>query len=144
MVDTTYRGGGGDRMAGSLVPLGTGQAIIPKQQLVDATGAPVTIGSAPQGAYSLASNISIPANNGTAAQTVNPGGAYVWDAQFTGASIRLQSLGSDGTTWRDTATLTASGTYGSLVAIGVGTQVRLFNPNGAALTGVYSNLLQEG
>lgn len=94
--------------------------------------------------YTLANNVPLAATTGTSPTTVTRGGAFVWDAQFTGTSLQLQSLGSDNSTWRTTATLTSSGTFSSLVAIGVGTQVRLYNPNGTGLTGVYSNLLQEG
>lgn len=89
--------------------------------------------------YQLASNQALAATTGTTPVTGVNGGSYVFDAQFTGTSIQLQSLGSDGTTWRNVGTaLTASGSTG--VVLGQGATVRLYNPNGTGLTGVYASL----
>jgi len=117
--------------------------------IVDGNLASKTAGQAsgPQ-TYQLASNQSLTAQTGTSANpttgsTTTPvtgvaGGSYLWDAQFTGTSVTLQSLGSDGVTWRDVATRTTSGTTG--VVIGQNASVRLYNPNNSAVTGLYSNL----
>lgn len=91
-----------------------------------------------QQTYQLASNQTIAANSGTPPITNVQGGSYLFDRQFTGTSITLQSLGADGTTWRDVVNSTASGTTG--VVIGQGATVRLYNPNGTSVTGVYANL----
>lgn len=88
--------------------------------------------------YTLANNATISATSGTTPVTGVQGGSYIWDVQFTGTSVTLQALGSDGSTWRDVATRTTSGTTG--VVIGQGASVRLYNPNSTSLTGVYSNL----
>jgi len=117
--------------------------------IVDGNLASKTAGQAsgPQ-TYQLASNQSLTAQAGTSANptagsTTTPvtgvaGGSYLWDAQFTGTSVTLQSLGSDGVTWRDVATRTTPGTTG--VVIGQNASVRLYNPNNSAVTGLYSNL----
>ena len=98
-------------------------------------------GNASGGAsYSLASNQTIAATSGTTPVTGVQRGNYVWDAQFAGTSIKLQSLGSDGVTWRDVATLSASGTFAGEIRFGANAQVRLYNPNGTSDTGVYSSL----
>jgi hypothetical protein len=88
--------------------------------------------------YQLATNATIPATTGTASTTGVQGGSYLWDVQFTGTSVVLQALGSDGTTWRNVATATTSGTVG--VVIGQNATLRLYNPNGTADTGVYSSI----
>jgi len=88
--------------------------------------------------YQLASNQTIAATTGTTPTTSIQGGSYLWDVQFTGTSVTLQSLGSDGVTWRDVATRTTSGTTG--VVIGQNASVRLYNSNNNAVTGVYSSL----
>lgn len=90
------------------------------------------------GAYQLATNATIAVTTGTAPVTGVQGASYLWDVQFTGTSVTLQALGSDGTTWRDVATRTTSGTTG--VVIGQGASVRLYNPNGTSDTAVYSSL----
>jgi hypothetical protein len=89
-------------------------------------------------AYQLASNATIAANANTAPVVSVIGGTYLWNAQFTGTSLVLQSLGADGVTWGNVATLSASGT--TTVLLGAYASVRLSNPNGSALNGVYSNL----
>lgn len=101
--------------------------------LVDGSGNPTS-----NQTYTLANNATIAATSGTTPVTGVQGGSYIWDVQFTGTSVTLQALGSDGSTWRDVATRTSSGTTG--VVIGQGASVRLYNPNGASVTGVYSNL----
>jgi hypothetical protein len=88
--------------------------------------------------YQLATNATIAATTGTASTTGVQGGSYLWDVQFTGTSVVLQALGSDGTTWRNVATAAASGTVG--VVIGQNATLRLYNPNGTADTGVYSSI----
>jgi hypothetical protein len=93
----------------------------------------------PTDTYTLASNQAVAANSGTTPVTNVRGGSYVFDVQFTGTSVKLQSLGSDGTTWRDIgAAITSPGAVG--VVIGQGASVRLYNPNGTGLTGVYASL----
>lgn len=94
-------------------------------------------GNIPNGPATLAYNIAIAANAGSSPVTAS-GGSYIFDAQFTGASLKLQTLGADGATWRDVTTLNASGAIG--VVIGSGASVRVYNPNGAGLTGVYATL----
>jgi hypothetical protein len=88
--------------------------------------------------YQLATNATIAATTGTASTTGVQGGSYLWDVQFTGTSVVLHALGSDGTTWRNVATATTSGTVG--VVIGQNATLRLYNPNGTADTGVYSSI----
>lgn len=70
------------------------------------------------------------------------GGTYVWDAvgTFGGATLQLQTLGSDGTTDLDIegAELTANGNFESPVLLGDGTQVRV-EVTGSP-TGIYSTL----
>lgn len=102
----------------------------------DKTGLPYRVGRGQ--VYQLASNIALGATTGTTPTAAVDGGSYLWDAQFTGTSITLQALGSDGATWRDVATRTTSGTTG--VVIGQNATVRLYNPNGGGLTAVSSSL----
>jgi hypothetical protein len=95
-------------------------------------------------AYQLAGQFggagdTINANANGTAQRVQRG-SYIWDAVFSGTSLQLQVLASDGVTWRTLATLNASGTFAGTLQIGLGSQVRLANPNGTALTGVWSSL----
>ena len=99
-----------------------------------------TITQASQVSYTLASNQTVAATSGTAPVLNVQRGNYVWDAQFTGTSIKLQSLGADGVTWRDVATLSASGTFAGEIRFGANAQVRLYNPNATPDTGVYSSL----
>ncbi|APX66283.1 hypothetical protein AV944_11085 [Sphingomonas sp. LK11] len=124
------RFGKGDALTGTRQSDGS---YIPAMQLVDGNG-----NATSNQTYTLASNATITATTGTTPVTGVQGGSYIWDVQFTGTSVTLQALGSDGVTWRDVATRTSSGTTG--VVIGQGASVRLYNPNNAALTGVYSNL----
>lgn len=90
--------------------------------------------------YDLGSNITIPANSGTTPITGVNSGVYTLDVQFTGTSLKLQYLGADGTTWRDAVTMNASGTYAGDIRIGANATVRLYNPNGSAVTGVFGRL----
>jgi hypothetical protein len=90
--------------------------------------------------YSLASNATITATSGTTPVTGIAKGNYVWNAVFTGTSVKLQSLGADGATWFDVATLSASGTFAGEIRFGANSQVRLYNPNGTSDTGVYSSI----
>lgn len=91
------------------------------------------------GVYTLANNTTVAATSGTPQVTGIPRGTYIFDVQFTGTSIQLQSLGADGATWRNVgAALTASGSV--QVTLGQNSTVRLYNPNGTADTGVYATL----
>jgi len=91
-------------------------------------------------AYSLAANETIAANQPGASVTRVQRGDYVLDAQFAGTSVKLQSLGADGTTWRDVTTVTTPGTVAGKISLGQDSQVRLQNPNGTSVTGVYASL----
>lgn len=91
-------------------------------------------------AYSLAANETIAANQPGSSVTRVQRGDYVLDAQFTGTSVKLQSLGADGTTWRDVTTVTTSGTVAGKISLGQDSQVRLQNPNGTSVNGVYASL----
>jgi hypothetical protein len=97
-----------------------------------------------QTSYTLATNATLPANSGTTPVAGVRRGVYVWDAQWSGTgTLALQALGADGATWRDVATLTASGTLAGEVRMGANATVRLFNKNtggGASFTGLSSSL----
>ena len=98
-----------------------------------------TITQSAQNSYPLASNQAISAGGSTTPVTNIVRGDYVWDAQFTGTGpLRLQSLGADGSTWRDVASLSASGTFAGEVRVGANAQVRL--ASATALTAVSSSL----
>lgn len=89
--------------------------------------------------YTLASNVTLAANAAGAATSGIIRGNYIFDVQFVGVSVQLQSLGADGMTWRNVGSpLTQPGSLS--IALGQGSAVRLFNPNGTALTGVYATL----
>jgi len=123
------------------MPVG-GSPVTPvdKQGNVIGTSASPTVTQSAQTSYTLASNQAVAATSGTAPVLNVLRGNYVWDAQFTGTSIKLQSLGADGVTWRDVATLSASGTFAGEIRFGANAQVRLYNPNATPDTGVYSSL----
>ena len=94
-------------------------------------------GNLPGIAYPLANNVAIGANTGTAPVARVARGVYLWDAQFAGAGpLKLQALGADGATWRDVASLNASGAFAGEIRIGAGASLRLFSAT--ALTGVYA------
>lgn len=99
-----------------------------------------TITLASQTSYALATNATIAATSGTIPVTGVQRGNYVWNAVFAGTSVKLQSLGADGVTWFDVATLSASGTFAGEIRFGANSQVRLYNPNGTSDTGVYSSI----
>jgi len=99
-----------------------------------------TITQAAQTSYTLATNATITATTGTTPVTSIAKGNYVWNAVFTGTSVKLQSLGADGSTWFDVATLSASGIFAGEIRLGSNAQIRLYNPNGTSDTGVYSSL----
>jgi hypothetical protein len=103
---------------------------------VDASG--LTLGQT----YTLASNVaSLASGASTTPVTGLQGGSYIFDAQFAGTSpsLKLQVLGSDGTTWRDVgAALTAPGS--ASVVIGGNASVRLLNAGANAITGLYGTL----
>lgn len=107
------------------------------------TTANPTVTQQAQNTYTLASNVaSLAAQTGTTPVTGVKSGVYVWDAQFTGTGpLVLQSLGSDGVTWRTVASLDASGASAGGIRIGANAQVRVFNNHAtAAVTSVYSSL----
>jgi len=84
---------------------------------------------------------SLAAAAGTTAVSQVRGGSYVFDAQFGGTtpSLQLQSLASDGVTWRNVgAALTAPGGFG--VVIGEGSSVRLLNAGANEITGLSATL----
>lgn len=98
-----------------------------------------TVTTSSQDTYTLASNATISANGNTNPVTGVKRGVYVWDAQFTGTGpLVLQSLGADGTSWRNVAQLSASGTLAGEVRIGANATLRLFSST--ALTAVSSSL----
>lgn len=97
-----------------------------------------SVSSTGDSTYQLASNQPVTSNSGSTPVTKINGGSYIFDAQFTGTSIQLQTLGADGTTWRTLATLNSSGSTG--VVLGGNSTARLYNPNGTNLTGVYASL----
>lgn len=99
----------------------------------------LTPGTGGAGSVVLASNMAIAAGGNTVAVPAIARGTYVWDATFTGTGpLRLQALGSDGTTWRDIATLSATGTLAGEVRTGANATLQLASAN--ALTAVSSVL----
>lgn len=98
-----------------------------------------TVTTASQDTYTLASNQAIAAGGNTTPVAGVKRGVYVWDAQFTGTGpLVLQSLGADGVSWRNVASLNASGTLAGEVRIGANANLRLFSST--ALTAVSSSL----
>ncbi|MET0372730.1 MAG: hypothetical protein ABW128_00570 [Rhizorhabdus sp.] len=87
--------------------------------------------------YTLANNVTIAAGAAGPTVTVPRGGYFFFDAAFSGTSpsLKLQRLGSDGTTWLDVVTRTATGT-GDPVGIPSGSQLRVYNAGANSLTGV--------
>jgi hypothetical protein len=87
--------------------------------------------------YTLAGNITLAAAAAGPTVTVPRGGYFFFDAAFSGTSpsLKLQRLGSDGTTWMDVVTRTATGT-GDPVGIPNGSQLRVYNAGSVALTNV--------
>lgn len=87
--------------------------------------------------YTLAGNITLAAGAAGPTVTVPRGGYFFFDAAFSGTSpsLKLQRLGSDGTTWMDVVTRTATGT-GDPVGIPNGSQLRVYNAGTGALTNV--------
>ena len=85
------------------------------------------------------------ASTATYAPTTDPtpgvrGGSYIWAVTATawnGATVKLQAVGPDGTTYLDIDSLTANGTKG--VVIGEAATVRLA-ASGGAPTGIASSL----
>lgn len=103
-------------------------------QFGNPTGATYQLASA-QALAAQAGNPANPTANSTTANVSGiQGGSYLWDLQVSGTSpnITLQSLGSDGATWRDVASRTTSGTTG--VVIGQGATVRLYNASANTAT----------
>lgn len=98
-----------------------------------------TVTQQSQDVYTLASNQAIAAAGTTTPVTGIKRNVYVWDAQFTGAgTLSLQSLGSDGATWRTVATMTSSGALAGEVRVGANASMRL--QASAAFTAVSSSL----
>lgn len=90
--------------------------------------------------YQLASNVGIASGGSTTAVAGVQGGSYVWAltaGAFNGATIKLQALGPDGSTYVDVDSLTANGQKG--VVLGENAQVRLAATGGAP-TGVSASL----
>jgi hypothetical protein len=69
------------------------------------------------------------------------GGQYVWAVQgtFGGATVTLQALGPDGSTFMDVTPLTVAGS--AIVRVGAGTVVRAA-VSGGAPSGLYSDIRQ--
>lgn len=89
--------------------------------------------------YQLATNQNLASGAFTTPVAGIAKGNYIWDVSFTGAgTIKLQSLGADGSTWRDVASMTAPGTFAGEIAIGGNATVRLLA--GAAFTAVSSSI----
>lgn len=82
---------------------------------------------------------TLAATSGTSPVTVQRG-SYLWDAQFTGASLQLQAQAADGVTWRTVSTLNASGTQTGFISFGLGTKVRIYNPNATSVTNAWSSV----
>ncbi len=110
---------------------------------VAATGTPAAGGVS--NTYQLASAQTLAAGANTTPVTIPAGNSasYGWDYVFGGTSpsLKLQSLGADGTTWLDVATVTASGQQGVVIFTGSGgAQVRLLNAGANSITGLSSRL----
>ncbi|WP_257541217.1 hypothetical protein [Sphingobium sp. CFD-1] len=90
--------------------------------------------------YTLAGNQTLAATTGATPITGVRKGNYTWAAQFTGTSVKLQALGPDGATWLDVATLSAPGIFAGEIRIGANAQLRIYNPNGTSVSGIYSSL----
>lgn len=103
-------------------------------------------GVTPQGmdVYKLASNITLASGASTTPVTSLPRGSYLLDVSGTfnaGASLQLQSLGSDGTTWRNVGgAISAQGTVATSYTLAGSSQVRLTNTGSASVTGLYATL----
>lgn len=91
-------------------------------------------GTAPALEYVLLSNASA---TGSAVEV--QGGSYIWSTQgtFSGATLTLQALGPDGSTYMDVAAITAAGAVA--VNIGDGTSMRVAVAGGPP-SGIYSTL----
>lgn len=83
--------------------------------------------------YPLGSALTLAANSGGAPVINVYSGSYIWTASTTGATIALQALGADGTTWTTIETIAAGGPPEGVV-IAEGTSLRLFNPTNASVT----------
>jgi hypothetical protein len=91
--------------------------------------------------YTLASAIaSLAGNTATTSVSAVDSGSYVWSYVLGGTtpSLILQTLGPDGTTWQNVATVTASGSQ--VVTIPSSATVRLLNNTANAITGLSSKL----
>jgi hypothetical protein len=112
----------------------TGAATGPTADVVIALPAGATAASAP---VSLLSNASATG----AASAALDGGRYLWAAAgtFGGATLQLQSLGPDGTTWLDApgAALTSAGQWA--VDVGAGESLRV-KVTGGSPSGLYAVL----
>ena len=100
----------------------------------DASGVAYQILGVPGGAGE-----TLAATSGTVPVTVQRG-SYLWDAQFTGTSLQLQAQAADGVTWRTVSTLNASGTQTGFISFGLGTKVRIYNPNATSVTNAWSSV----
>lgn len=105
--------------------------------LVDAAGEAGSI------TIQLATNATLAAGASTTPMTVSKTSSYGWNYILSGTSpsLKLQSLGADGTTWVDIATVTASGAQRiDIFAGSTGAQVRLFNAGANPITALSSTL----
>lgn len=102
---------------------------------LDAQRVVAGVGAGVGGAVTLLSNASA---TGAASDPL-AGGSYLWAAQgtFSGATLTLQSLGPDGSTYMDVTTLTAAGQ--KEIRVGVGEVLRV-SVSGGPPSGIYSTL----
>lgn len=116
------------------LPLGVQGQVDFTVALVGNAGTPAPTGSAAdpiyfnpaQNVYQLATAQSLASAATTTPVTGIIGGSYIWNTVGTysgGSQVILQSLGSDGATWQNVATMSASGSAG--VVIGNNASVRL-------------------
>lgn len=117
---------------------------LPLVRIADLSGDPAAPGGAPQ-AYTLLTNASA---TGAPATGIR-GGDYIWrvEGTFGGATVTLQTLGLDGTTWinvrnaANTADVTATAATSIGIGIGQGASVRAAISGG---TGVSINSSLSG
>lgn len=90
-------------------------------------------GAGASGAVTLLSNASATGS----ATSAMAGGTYLWQYQgtFSGATLTLQSLGPDGSTYQDVASVTSAGQQAVLVGQGDILRVSI---SGGPPSGIYS------
>lgn len=108
------------------------------------TGQPYRAGGGIQSTVALVpANSTLAGNANSTPVTIANSAVYGWSYTFGGTSpsLKLQTLGPDGTTWQDSATVTASGAQPVNVFSGSGgTTVRLLNATANSITGLSSQL----